>query len=321
MPAQRNFNIDKALSRVASGYAVQGFVADKIFPIVYHTQQSGQVFGIDPNGRFRRIEDSSRAPGSPHRAFNFDDPTKTSFFCDPHGLKGVVPIEFSANAEAEAMAALPTVKNLTDKLLLQRELNLVNGLIAGISQTSSPGTKWNNASGKMIADIKAQKETIRLAIGRAPNTLVIPEVVLERASETTEWATRAFQTLTPEMQARAGLSGVLASMLEIPNVLIANSYYNSAAEGQSPTNVNVWGENVLLAYVDKPTSLDVQNVSQALGMHICWRSGASGQGVDGFEVDREWDKDTRADMIYVDTYYAQFLLNAGAGYLFTNTLE
>lgn len=311
-----SFYQDPVLAGVASGFRDGGFVADQVFPVVVVGTQTGQVFNIDPDNDFLRDQDTVRAPGAPANVIPFNAPTKTQYNAIDHALTGVIPDELRKQAISETQAALPEVQRVTAKILRRREIELVTTL-GTLSQTSSPTTKWNAALGDAIKDIVEKKQTIRDSVGADPTSLVIPAQVLDAISQTASYKSQIRYTNSPLTLGIDETAAVLAKACGLREVIVARSYKNNARFGQTASNATIWGENVLLFVKDPVPSASMPQ--QTLGMHIVWSGGEAGQG--GFMVEREYDPRRKSEMIYVHHYYDQFLLNAGAGYLWTNTLD
>jgi hypothetical protein len=317
MPATPgNFYVDRVLTGVAAGFADGNLVADQIMPVVPHTQQTGDVFDIDPDRQFLIPRDNVRGPGGEPNRLDYDDPDTSRFFCKDHSLEGFLPDEILQQVDAEAMGALPTMNRLVYNILLKREVEAA-ALVNALSQAASPSTKWDATSGSAIGDIKARKETIRLAVGVEPNTLVISPAVLDKISETADFRDRAKFTMTPRQLETLGYADQLAACIGVPRVLVAGAYYNSGRRGAAATMASVWGQTVFLGFCENPRT--AANGSQAFGMHVVWNG--EGGGVDGgFLVERERIPRRKGDAIYVHNYYDQFTLNPLAGFRFYDVL-
>jgi hypothetical protein len=317
MPTPSKYYLDLALTGVAAGYAPGGLIATQVFPLVPAAKQSGKFWNIDSERRFLKILDTARGPGAEANRMGYNDPGTLSFFAMDHALTGFLPDEVKDQAEVEAQEAIPTVEDLVRLIALEREQNLVT-LLGTLSQTSSPSTKWDDPGGSAISDLKAQKETIRTAVGRSPNTIAITDQVLDLISETPDWKERVYQGgFTATEVERIGPAALLASFVGVEKIFVATAYHNTAALGQPASMASIWGENVLLAYTENPRGLN--RPSQALGIHVAW-SGGEGKAMDGFLVERSRFEERKSDAFHVHHYYDQVLLNAGAGYLFTNVL-
>lgn len=318
MPATPgNFYIDRVLTGVAAGFADGSLVAGEIMPVISSSLQTGDVFDIDPDRQFLIPRDNVRGPGGEPNRLDYDDPLSAKYFAKDHSLEGFVPDEIAQQVDQEAMGAIPTINRLTYNILLRREVEAV-ALVNSLANNATPSTKWDATSGSAIADLVAQKETIRLGVGRDPNTIVIPSAVLDKISETADFRDRAKFTLTPRQLESLGKADILASCVGVQRVLVAGAYYNSAQRRATPSMANVWGQTVFMGYCENPRTGNA--ASQAFGMHIVWNG--QGGGIDGgFLVERERIPRRKGDAVYVHHYYDQFILNPGAGFRFYNVLS
>ena len=313
------FYVKPVLAGVAAAYArdTAVFAAPVLLPFVPAAKQEGYIFNNDPERVMHRVINSKRGPGGFYAMTDFQSPTQATYNCEDHALSGFVPDEYLKQCDPEAEPSLPTVESITHQLLLEMEVSLVTAL-GTLSQTSSPSTKWDASAGSLIADVKAQKETIRVQTGRDPNILVCTAQVLDKITETPDFKDRVKFTLTVEQQRAMGPEGVLAATLGVDRVFKAQAYRNTALQGQAASMSSIWGENVLLAYVDNPRSTNV-NGSQALGLTVTWDSPA-GDVRGGFSVATERINARKGEAMYLNMYYDQITLNTGAGYWFTNVL-
>lgn len=321
MPNPNNFYLDRALSRVASGFNPGNYIAANVFPIVGTPKQQGQVYNIDPNNAFLIPRDNLRAPGNEPNLMDYEDPTTTSYDCVDHALVSYVPDEYRDQVDPEAEPALPNVERLVSNIQLGREKSLVT-LLGTLSQTSSPSTKWDNASGTPFEDIKDIFTTVENSVGRTPNAIAMDKFVARAISESAAYRERVKYTQAPISGVygmdsfKAGLGAILDIAPE--NIDVADAFENTAQKGQTKSMSRIWGENVLVYYKENPQSVN-DDVSQNLGMHIVYNSEPSGV-YGGFKVLRRRDDDRLSERVDVHSYYDQFLLNSGAGYLFTNVL-
>jgi hypothetical protein len=315
-----NLYVSQSLSGIASGRALNQYIADRVFPVVPVQLQTGFIYNIDPKNQYNRELNTERAPGVEPNTIYAEDPTRTSYFAAGKALQGRVTDEQKAQVDAEARAALPEIDRLLNLIYLKREIDLVTK-VSALSQTSSPSTKWDASGGDFVKDTVAQFDTIETATGRRPNAIAMSGIVARKVVQSTTFRNQ-FQynynaNNTPLLN-RFGsndFAPAIAAALDIPveNVMISNAYRNSAAIGATASNASVWGENVVLFVAGNPREGDY---TQVLGVHPVW-TGLSGQPVT-IEVAR--DEFAKCDKLAAYHYYDQLLLNPLGGYLFTNVL-
>jgi hypothetical protein len=313
-----NLYLDTALANLAAERTNSTYLADRVLPIMPTAKQQGKIYVLDPEKRQFIPLDNVRAPGGEPYRFARSQPSTVTYNAQDHSLEGFIADEDRLQYDPALIAEVNQLANVQDNIQLKREGDLVAGIVTNVTQTSSPGTKWDAAGGDIIGDIKSKMSTIRDSVGKTPNALAIPATVLELASKTAAWKQNIIYAMTPEQALQMGLAGQLQAMIStsresMVEVLVADSYYNSAAAGQTASFTSIWGENTLL-FRKEPPSLQSAN----LGQHMVWTGEPGSAG--GFVVERERVAKRKGDAIYVHHYYDQVFLNAGAGYLFTNTL-
>lgn len=313
MPNPQLLYTDPGLATVSAARAKQTFVAEQVAPVLTVAKQSGIIFSSDPNCQRLIPLDTVRAwGGEPNRYVN-GDPSRLTYFSHDHSLEGFVSDEEIAQAEIATQMEIDNTEDVTDSLMLKREIELVTK-IGTLAQTGVPAVKWDHANGDVVADIKVQKDFVRGKIGVAPNSLVIPSHVLDKIGESATFKAR-FTNSTPLAEyAKLGDATKLAMLLNIPaeNVIVPDCMKNIAAQGQNASLTDVWGNNVLLFYKEAPKLR-----SQNLMLQIVWNAPGSQMG---WKVDLEPVLKRNGRAIYVHNWYDQMLLNPLAGYWFTAVL-
>lgn len=295
--------IDPVLSTLSVKYTNESYIADLILPIVKMGKQTGRYYTYDKANL--RQDKTLRAAGSPSNEVEYGLTLGAVFYCDDHALKGKVLDEVVDQAESALDPINDEVENVTDKMMLDKELaaatllrstsNLTqNTTLSGTSQWSDYTTPSNP-----IGDIRTAKNAIHASTFRIPNVLVLPRPV--------------FNTLVdhPAIVARVQYSqlGVvtqelLARLFQVETVLIADAGYNTANEGQADVLAYVWGKDAILAYVEKKPKLKMLS----LGATFTYKE----------RVVKKW-RDEDREVTYVRVggdFYTQRIIAAGCGYLF-----
>ena len=252
MPTPASVHIDAALTNLAASRAPNFYVSDLVFPTLGVRKQSDKFFRLDPKRQGFRAMDDIRAPGTQANKADVGDPTSDSYLCDDHSLQIPMTDEELANSDLPGLEA-QKIGTLRELVALNKEVDLVTQLVAGVSK-GAPNVKWDNASGDLVADIKAKMIDIEAAVGRAPNCLTIPSDVLLKVSEKTSWKDRVKYTMNPEQVRGMGLASILAAMCDLQEVNVTRAYKNTAAQGQTASMSSVWGEYSLLYYKEAPST-------------------------------------------------------------------
>ena len=297
-------HVDTALTNVSVAYRNAGFVAARVFPEITVDKQSNKypVYGRD----IMRPVDDARRPGAVSIEIDWAL-SHTAYYADGHALNMSIPDEWRSNADQGLNLDVDTTEELTEKIDLNREVNLVAALVAGATTVTQTSTKWDADANDPIALIDAQKDVIAKKIGKMPNVLVISQPVFRAIKHNAKVTARL--TGAVNLPAANVTAGQLAEHLELDEVIVASGVKLTSAEGQATlTSEFIWGKDALLFY--RPPSPGLRTIS--LGYHFMWRTGQLGSLVYRGRFERG-----HADFIEVMKYYDQKIVAVDAGILFT----
>lgn len=166
------------------------------------------------------------------------------------------------------------------------------------------GTKWSASGGTPVTDIRGAAESIRVATGRRPNTLVL--------------SPKAFNALTMNPEVKSYLPSTmlgpatmeqLKTILNVPSITVADGVWTSEAG----VVTDIWGNNAILAYAPNigPTGTGLSLGEPAFGF-TSWMEGHP------FVETPYYDRGTKS-WIYGATFERKPTLVRGtAGFLFQN---
>jgi hypothetical protein len=323
------FHIDQFLTNLSVMYRNGQFVSGLIMPGVPVLKQS-DLFATYGTDNLRSLDDAI----SPKSVSNevIMSRSGTQYYCDGHALKHVIADEDRANDDLGSLDIDATIL-LTDQILLNREINCLNNVIAGVGATndlsaSSGADQFDNDSFDPIKYIDEQKITIAKKIGRKPNVLVLSTPVLKGLRNNALVKGRI--TGAPSLDGSAITLQQLAAVLEIEQVIEASAVVNTAAEGMADALDFVWKKYALLSYVPKTPGLR----TLSLGYHFMWNfpaaspvAGKSGliddiiPGGAGYGMRQWYDKARRSTIIEATMYYSQQVVCPNAGILFSNAVS
>lgn len=305
-------HVDTALTNVSVMYRNQSFVSEEVFPPLPVEKQSNKyyVYGLDN----LRADDDQRRPGALANEMQWNLSTN-SYFADGHALGAWIPDESRENADAALDLDTDTTIQLTDKLMLAREVNTVNAVVAGVGATidnSAGGTSyWDDDTKDPIKLIDVQKETILQATGQRPNSMIISRPVFRGLRNNALVKGRVSGALNGVDKSLI-TSQQLAALLEVDNLFVADAIKLTNKEGQANTGAFVWSKYALLFY--RPPSPGLRTIS--LGYEFRWNVGRLGSLVFRSRSDRR-----HADWIEAMRYYAPTVVAAGAGVLWSNSTQ
>lgn len=222
-----------------------------------------------------------------------------------HALKGGIEKDVLEQAQDPLDPMFDTTRNLLDKMMIDREVNLSATLsnTSIVTQYAVVSVQWNasTGSGSPFIDITTGVNTMQLNGLRPPNTVFMGYPVWLQLSNHPDLLDRvkysSLGVLTQEL-----FSTILAPY-GINRVVVASAVYNSAAEGLTSTNGYIFGKNLWLAYVTPNPALRTLN-----GMYTFVKE--NGRYVDGWP-----SLDKKTTWLRVNDYYEQILVGPEAFYL------
>lgn len=305
MPQVRDVHIDAALTNVSVAYRNNDYIASAVAPVVGVRRQSDRYFVYDTEREWLRSSNDRRAPGAEANEVDFSLSSDT-YFCDDHALVAAIPDEERDNADPAIQPDIDRVEFLSDKIGLNREIQLETALrtTSGIDGlTLSSPDRWEDPANDPLANFAAARASVFARSHRRPNTVVMPHQVFD-----------VFRN-HPKVVERVKYSalGVIneqlaAQLLDVERVLVPRAVMNTAAKGQAAVVAPVWGRNVYLLHV--PARAALKQVAAALT--FAW-TGAAGN-VDGVVVERWREPRRKADMVRVQHYYDSKIVATGAAY-------
>ena len=280
-----NVHVDAPLSNLARLYRPldEGFIAEEIcprLPVAHETD----LFYVFDQGSFYGTEVSDLvADRTPPREVDTTVST-SSYACQRRELAWTISTRERNNADNQ-LRLDANKQNLTlGRLQLLREKRIVailsdssvtttvNGetFTGGINSamTAAAGTKWDNASQTwqgVLTDIVKGITKMRQAIGLRPNVIVIPAAVAEGLHKSTAFTQTAgpqnVYTGAPDNNPYFSQYPLLPTVLSGMRVLVPGMISNTAKEGQTASFADIWGEQVLLAYVTSGPAIDTPSLA------------------------------------------------------------
>lgn len=319
---QGSVHISQALTDTSIRYRNGLFVAEKVYPLKDVDKKSDKYY-VYGKENFD-VADDRRSPGAEARKVDWSL-SSDNYFCEGHALKDSVPRESEADADPALDLMIDTTEMLSERLMLNREADLVAQLDADLTGTSLDdcnAKKFSDDTKDPIKEIKTQGIAIAKRTGRGPNRMVFS------ASSWNGFVQNAFV-----LNRISGAQNITASMvkpqeiaqiLELDEVIIAKAVKNTAKKGQAGSNDWVWGARALLYF--SPPSIGLRSL--ALGATFRWRKALAaiagqvpaGMQDTGLFVKTYYWEPTSSDVVEVHEYRDQKTIAAGAGCLFTNTV-
>lgn len=292
------------LTQMAIAYeqSLDDYIAPHIFPIVPSAEglDTGIYFKFGKEAYQRQttlIADGAAAPLVDYKA------TEGTYRCLEYGMGARITKGERRNNKLPGPIDARKTKRTVRAIELDWEFRISQLLTnTGTFANDTPGTKFDN-NGDFVELIREKKELIRKATGgQDPNCLVMSKsiyIALQSNSTILDliiYSERGTVTLD-----------LLGALVDIPHIRLAKAVYNSAAEGQAPVMVDVWGDSMFLGWVSDEPSID----EPTLGLTI--RSQPP-------QTKTWYDQETECDMIRTDVVQTEVVSCADAGYVITNCL-
>jgi hypothetical protein len=152
------------MTNVSVMYRNAAMVAEDVMPPLPTSKQSDKYFtyGLDN----LRADDDARRPGGRSNEIDWT-PSTDSYYADGHALSMVIPDEWRENADAALDLDTDTTIQLTDKIMLAREINCATK-VATLTAHAQTSARWDVDTTDPVKVIDTAKETIATSIGCRP---------------------------------------------------------------------------------------------------------------------------------------------------------
>lgn len=251
--------VDPILTTHARGFQRPGNVWPLLFPAAPVDAYAGQIIEFGKES-FRRYN-TKRAPGSETKAITFGYQGKP-FVIQPNALDALVPRENMV--DAGAVPGLDLASDAVDLVLDTMELaqewecaDLARNatLYPTNNKLALTGTdRWGGSTGKPTTDVKKALEAIRKSIGMSGNTVILPPSAYNALDENAQIRDRMKYTGRDSVTTE-----LLARIWGVQTVVVAEAV---GASGQDDAFGDIWGNDVIVAYVAPPTGGNRRNAAR-----------------------------------------------------------
>lgn len=286
-PESTSVSLRKDLSAVVAEYdataAALQFIAPMAAPVFSTPEQNGN-FPIFRRDAFKKPAQTKHSDGAGYNRLQGRFGVGT-FSTEEHGLEYAVTDRraklYSSYFDSEAAGA----RILRHQMLLAREQRVAALYSGGGWTNHAASTAWHtSASAVPLDDIQTGVETLSDNTGLPPEmmTLIIPRAGFREALATAQVAAKSTYTY-PGIQPAMLSAQMFAAMLGIRRVLVAGAAYDSASEGATETNAQVWASTITYLTVLAEPNADLESPSAARTM--VWSNYADGTLVESYRDD------------------------------------
>jgi hypothetical protein len=297
----RDLHVDVPLSQAIINYRTQGLVATDVFPVIPVVKQSNMIPFI-PLGEFLRSEIAYRAPGTEANRVKFSVGTQ-AYFCKNYALKYPLTVEDRENSDEIWQVRQNGAYLITDLLNIQKELrafNMVNSSTY-VNTVFVPNSAWNLNSNP-LTHLQTMLRQVQNTTGFYPNNMLFGRI----AWQTIQVNSALRGLLYPHGGGLVSKSD-LGSILGVANIMDAQGYYSTAAEGATAVLTSFFDDAVLAWY--NPTGTQIGPLPR-YSATMRW----SVPGVPNMAVEvHPFDGKTKSEEIEVGVYDQELVLDKKLG--------
>lgn len=250
--------VDPVLTNIVRGYSNEEFIGKYLFPFVDVDMSEGKIpaFGKEAF----KVYDAKRALRANSNKIPPDTLSSVAYITEEYDMS--YPIDYLESGEAVFNLEAHAAQRVSESLMLKHE-KIVADLLqtytnyASTNYTTLTTTQFNDTDAKPVTTIKTGMAALRSVIGKYPNTMVMGATVWENLMTNTGITDlikyTGFGVVTIE---------ILKQLTGIQNIYVGKSIYT--ADG-SDTFTDIWGDNVVLAYVAPPKGVNQTPYEPSLG--------------------------------------------------------
>lgn len=297
----RSTYVNKLLTNISLGYKNPNLIADMVFPTVVVDNETGIYFVQDDKAAMRN-------PADVRRALNGRANRVTSRLTQATYALEEKTLEYAIDKRVMDAAALPfnpkvTATNVvTGQLAVNKEKDLVTTLTGAVTPTDLSGA-WSTTSTDIVGTIRSGRDSILLNTGQEANTLILSKTAFDLALENDDIIERLKYTARATEQT---IATALADFFGVDRVLIGKGVENTAKEGQTASTSYIWGEYVVLMYVNPSPAIDMPSA----GYHL--------QLANGRYVDEWVEQANKSTIVRANDFYDPKVIDTGAIKVYSN---
>jgi hypothetical protein len=293
----------------------KNLVGSRVLPIINVDAQQGQypVFKKTKGQLLKRTVKARAAYGAfPRSTTSYEQDT---YNCQEWGHEQAVDDTVAKNVKRFFDAELIATNLARRKLLLDYEIRTAAAVFntTNFSATNSGAayTSANLATFDFALDVEGIKDSL-ISQGESPNTIVIPFQVWSRIKASTKFQNRLRGAGLSSDSVLNVSAEAAAEVLELENVIIAKSVYDSAAEGQTFTSALIWANTY--CWLGKVTSAGTPAamLQGGAGYTLNWSQFGPPVGISTYR-----EENVKSDIVRAEQCTAEEIVNGAAGALLT----
>lgn len=310
MPLASQVHRDAALENISVAFRTTGLIASELSPAVPVVNESN-VFHVYSRDSLILPETARSNGGEANRA-SWSISTST-YTLQEHALKDLVTDRDRRNADPAIKLDIDTTENLTEKIMMRKELDLANlvGTASNWGATTSLSSTlaWsaNTTLSNPILNADSAAATVLQNSGKVPNVCAMDDRTFRAAKEHVSVVDRIKYT-----SAESVSEGLLAALFSVDKLLVARGVQNTGPEGLSEAMAFIWTDCAFFAYVETAPGL-----KKASALYTFTQTEAGNP----YKVSRWREDNLNGDMIEVSCMFQNRAVASACAYLIVNTVQ
>lgn len=257
MPSRKTMHVNRFLTNYSVQWKNEAPVNERLFPPVIVNNESDEYPVYDQAMLFT-VYETRRANGARANEIDWKLAAPGTYKCQQHSLKDIVTDRERDNADQPITPDVDTVEFLQGSLDLEKEYRAAqiarnpSNYLSSNTEALTGTSQWSNYSASTpLTDIRTMRTAVFKASRQRPNTIVLPWDVAETLSFHPTILDLIKYTHNNIMLEDSQLPNKLFGM----DVVVAGMGYNTANAGQTASIADVWGTDVVVAYVSPSAKL------------------------------------------------------------------
>ncbi|OHB82791.1 MAG: hypothetical protein A2V98_25860 [Planctomycetes bacterium RBG_16_64_12] len=302
-----------------------GFIGLKALPPVGVAKQAANFSKITIESVLGPVEDTVRAPDGTYSRGDFEW-TPDSYKTEEHGVEEPMDDRTIKIYGSEIRAEFIHAERAINRVLQAFE-NAVAAAVfnsttwTGAALTTAVAIPWTTqATAVPVDNIDAAIDKVKTACGAKPNTLILTDYALRCIKRTTQIEDLLKYSGRDDPKNLGILSG-LGELLDLPNILVAAGYKNTAGEGATASLTRFWDPTMAMVCCVN-TSGDLEDPVPTIGRTIMWTEEnvsipGVGDGEPGVILEEYREENRRGSVLRARMDRQIKILHAEAGHLMT----
>lgn len=323
-PDVGDVHVNALLTNISIGHRNMDdfYIADRVFPQV-PVQKQDDIYPVFNRGYFFADEGQNmvRAPGTRAASTGFAVDLTNTYRAINYAIGADIPDELRENADNPINLDQAATFLVSDIQKIRRERQFATDFMTTsvwTGQTDQAGgsdfVKWSDYAGSdPFTDLEDGMDSIEAATGVRPNRATMGAIVWRRLKHHPDFIDRikgGATTGNPAMLTKQ----MLASMLELSEILVGRALYRSSDEGAALTLARVLDDDLLLTSTPNAPQL----FTPSAGYTFYWQP-LTGGGIEFMRSGRE-NRD-RVDWIESQSYWDQVAVEPLAGAFYGDCVD